>query len=63
MDSQEDSARQEYSQEISEVAYAYWESRGHDDGHDVEDWLTAEQEVIRRHLKPASGTSRVANAA
>ena len=37
------------SAEIAEVAYAYWQSRGCIDGHDVEDWLMAEQEVARRH--------------
>lgn len=35
--------------EIAGVAYAYWETRGRIDGHDVEDWLAAEQEVQRRH--------------
>jgi len=44
-----DSAPEDYTQEIAEVAYSYWESRGGEDGHDVEDWLTAEQEVMRRH--------------
>lgn len=38
-----------YADEISEVAYTYWETRGCVDGHDVEDWLMAEQEVRRRH--------------
>ncbi len=39
---------EDYRQEIAEVAYSYWESRGCEDGHDIEDWLAAEQEVIRR---------------
>ena len=40
---------EDQSQEIAEVAYSYWLSRGCEDGHDMVDWLTAEQEVIRRH--------------
>jgi len=39
---------EDYTAEIAQVAYSYWESRGREDGHDVEDWLLAEQEVIRR---------------
>ena len=35
--------------EIALVAYCYWQSRGCLDGHDVEDWLMAEEEVFRRH--------------
>lgn len=43
-----------YGDEISRVAYTYWETRGCVDGHDVEDWLMAEQEVLRRHsTRPA----------
>lgn len=43
-----------YTDEIAQVAYTYWETRGRVDGHDVEDWLMAEQEVLRRHgLRPA----------
>lgn len=38
-----------YVDEIARVAYTYWETRGRVDGHDVEDWLMAEQEVLRRH--------------
>lgn len=34
--------------EIAMVAYSYWQSRGCPDGHDVEDWLMAEQEVLLR---------------
>jgi hypothetical protein len=47
--------QQDYAPEIAEVAYAYWLSRGGEDGHDVEDWLMAEREVLRRHgdRKPA----------
>jgi Protein of unknown function (DUF2934) len=34
--------------EIALIAYSYWQSRGCPDGHDVEDWLMAEQEVLSR---------------
>lgn len=34
--------------EIAEAAYYYWQSRGCPDGHDVDDWLMAEQEVLSR---------------
>ena len=31
----------DHTSEIAEVAYRYWESRGREDGHDMEDWLMA----------------------
>lgn len=34
--------------EIALVAYSYWQGRGCADGHDMEDWLMAEQEVLSR---------------
>ena len=52
-----------YNDEISEVAYSYWESRGRENGHDVEDWLMAEQEVIRRHRVQSADRQLRANAA
>ena len=36
--------------EIAQVAYSLYEPRGRQDGHDghdVEDWLRAEQELVR----------------
>jgi len=36
-------------------AYALYESRGYEDGHDLDDWLQAEAEII--------GTQETANAA
>ena len=39
---------QEERDEIARVAYSYWQTRGCEDGHDVEDWLMAEDEVLRR---------------
>jgi len=53
----------EYRHEVEQVAYSYWESRDHQDGHDLEDWLMAEQEVLRRHRMQAPGHTRHANAA
>jgi len=50
-------------QEIAEVAYSYWESRGREDGHDVEDWLAAEQEIMRRRSVQSDRRRRQANAA
>ena len=34
--------------EIAQLAFSLYESRGRQDGHDVEDWLRAEQELVRR---------------
>ncbi len=31
--------------EIARLAHRYWAERGHQDGHDAEDWLRAEQEL------------------
>jgi hypothetical protein len=35
--------------EIAEVAFSLYESRGRRDGHHVEDWLHAEEELQRRY--------------
>ena len=32
-------------EEIARIAYCLYESRGRQDGHDMEDWLRAEQEL------------------
>lgn len=34
--------------EISDLAYRYWEERGREHGHDREDWLRAERELWKR---------------
>jgi hypothetical protein len=34
-------------EEVSRLAYSYWESRGRADGWDVQDWLLAER-VLRQ---------------
>jgi len=35
--------------EIAQLAYCLYESRGRQDGHDIEDWLAAEQQLVRRY--------------
>jgi hypothetical protein len=35
--------------EIAQFAFSLYEARGRQDGHDIEDWLRAEQELLRRH--------------
>lgn len=39
--------------EIRRRAYELWERRGCTDGHEKEDWLVAEQEVVTRHQQGA----------
>lgn len=34
--------------EIAKLAHKYWAERGHQHGHEVEDWLRAERELRRR---------------
>lgn len=43
--------------EIAQRAYALYEARGYEDGHDVDDWLRAEREV--RRARESSGAPRV----
>jgi len=35
--------------EIAQLAYCLYESRGGQEGHQLEDWLHAEQELIRHY--------------
>jgi len=35
--------------EIAQLAYCLYESRGRQDGHQLEDWLRAEQELVRHY--------------
>jgi hypothetical protein len=35
--------------EIAQRAFSLYESRGRQDGHHIEDWLRAEQELVRHH--------------
>jgi hypothetical protein len=34
-------------EEIEKLARAYWEQRGHQDGYAEQDWLRAEQELLK----------------
>jgi hypothetical protein len=34
--------------EIARLAYHFYETRGRLDGHDLDDWLSAEQELTRK---------------
>ncbi len=36
--------------QIRERAYELYESRGREDGHDLEDWLRAEEEIAREKV-------------
>ena len=35
--------------EIAQLAFNLYEERGGEDGHDVEDWLLAEHELVRHY--------------
>ena len=35
--------------EIAQLAYNLYESRGRQDGHQLEDWVRAEQELVRHY--------------
>jgi hypothetical protein len=35
--------------EIARLAYHFYETRGRRDGQDVDDWLAAEQELVRHY--------------
>ena len=35
--------------EIAQLAFSLYESRGRQDGHHIEDWLRAEQELVRHY--------------
>lgn len=35
---------------IAKRAFELYESRGREDGHDVEDWLSAEREILRENV-------------
>ena len=40
---------------VAEVAYSLYEQRGREDGHDVEDWIQAEQTVLASGNHSATG--------
>jgi DUF2934 family protein len=35
--------------EIAQLAFSLYESRGRQEGHHIEDWLRAEQELVRHY--------------
>ena len=35
--------------EVAQLAYHFYETRGRRDGHDVDDWLAAEQELTHHY--------------
>ena len=43
---------QELEIQIRERAYALYEARGREDGHDLEDWLRAEEEIMEQKVRP-----------
>jgi HSP20 family protein len=48
----------EFSQSVARHAYEYFEARGREFGHDLEDWFRAESELMRRvpvEIKEADG--------
>jgi hypothetical protein len=36
-------------EEIAQLAFSFYESRGRQDGHQIEDWLRAEQELVHHY--------------
>ena len=49
-------ASNEVHTRVSTVAYRLYEQRGRHDGHDVEDWLMAEQLIVGAGRKSAAET-------
>jgi len=45
---------QELEIQIRERAYALYEARSREDGHDVEDWLRAEEEITQKQARPTA---------
>jgi hypothetical protein len=41
-------------EEIRGRAYALYEQRGREDGHDIDDWLRAEAELIAQAMRTAA---------
>ena len=39
---------QELENQIRQRAYALYEARGREDGHDLDDWLRAEEEIMEK---------------
>ena len=43
---------QELENQIRQRAYELYEARGREDGHDLEDWLRAEEEIMEQKVRP-----------
>jgi Protein of unknown function (DUF2934) len=43
---------QELKEKISRRAYQLYEERLWEDGHDIEDWLRAEEEILEQEVRP-----------
>ena len=43
---------QELENQIRQRAYELYEARGGEDGHDLEDWLRAEEEIMEQKARP-----------
>ncbi len=46
--------------EIRRCAYELYEQRGREDGHDMEDWLRAEEEVMQNRSRRAARVPQAA---
>ena len=46
------SESQELEQQIRLRAYEFYEARGREDGHDLEDWLHAVEEITEKKVRP-----------
>jgi hypothetical protein len=45
---------QELEQRIRERAYELYEARGQEEGHELEDWYRAKEEIINKKFRTAS---------
>ncbi len=42
----------ELEHQIRLRAYEFYEARGREDGHELEDWLRAEEEITKKQARP-----------
>jgi hypothetical protein len=45
---------QQLQEQIRRRAYEFYEQRGGEDGHELDDWLQAESEVTQKHARPVA---------
>jgi len=43
--------KQELREQVIQRAYELYEARGREDGHDLEDWLRAEEEIMEKKMR------------